>query len=99
MCGVIARSGPEPFRRVSRSVRIGGHATSIRLEAAFWDVLAAMAARQGMTVPELLGALHEDAVVKRSQRHARYSVLAKGCLWLRRSGGAIRLLALDPRRG
>ncbi len=60
MCGVIARTGAQPFRRVSRSVRIGGHATSIQLEAAFWDVLETMAAREGVTVPQLLGTLHEE---------------------------------------
>jgi len=60
MCGVIAREGGAPFRRVSRSVRIDGHATSIQLEAAFWDVLEAMAEREGLTVPQLLGALHEE---------------------------------------
>ncbi len=61
MCGLVARAGPLPFRRVSRSLRIGGHATSIRLEAAFWEVLDAMAEREGLTVPQLLAALHEES--------------------------------------
>lgn len=41
-------------------MRIGGHATSLQLEAAFWDVLETMAAREGMTLPQLLGALHDE---------------------------------------
>lgn len=61
MCGVVERSGPEPFQRVSRSIRIGGHATSIQLEAAFWRALDAMAEREGMTTPKLLAALHEES--------------------------------------
>jgi predicted DNA-binding ribbon-helix-helix protein len=61
MCGVVAKSGALPFQRVSRSLRIGGHATSIQLEAAFWEVLDAMAEREGMTVPKLLAALHEES--------------------------------------
>lgn len=61
MCGVVTRSGPEPFRRVSRSLRIDGHATSIQLEAAFWDVLDAMAEREGLTTPKLLAALQEES--------------------------------------
>ena len=60
MYEVVARAGPEPFRRVSRSLRIGGHATSIQLEAAFWDVLDAMAEREGLTTPKLLAALHAE---------------------------------------
>lgn len=61
MCGVVAKSGTLPFRRVSRSVRIGGHATSIQLEAAFWAVIDAMAEREGVTVPQLLATLHEES--------------------------------------
>jgi predicted DNA-binding ribbon-helix-helix protein len=61
MCGVVSRSGPRPFRRVSRSLRIDGHATSIQLEAAFWEVLDTMAEREGLTVPKLLAALHEES--------------------------------------
>lgn len=60
MCGMVARAGPEPFQRVSRSIRIGGHATSIQLEAAFWRALDAMAEREGITTPKLIAALHEE---------------------------------------
>lgn len=41
-------------------MRIDGHATSIQLEAAFWEVIEAMAEREGVSVPQLLGALHEE---------------------------------------
>ena len=61
MCGMIARRGAEPFQRVSRSIRIDGHATSIQLEAAFWEVLGAMAEREGVTLPKLLAALYEES--------------------------------------
>lgn len=61
MCGVVARSGPLPFRRVNRSLRISGHATSIELEAAFWEVLDDMAAREGLTTPQLVAALQAEA--------------------------------------
>ncbi|WP_210240279.1 ribbon-helix-helix domain-containing protein [Amaricoccus solimangrovi] len=57
---MVAKAGPGPFRRVSRSLRIGGHATSLQLEAAFWDVLDAMAEREGLTTPKLLAALHAE---------------------------------------
>lgn len=60
MCGVVARTGPRPFQRINRSLRIGGHATSIELEAAFWSVLDHMAAREGLTVPKLLAALQDE---------------------------------------
>ena len=61
MCGVVGRTGPLPFQRINRSLRIDGHATSIELEAAFWKVLDEMAAREGLTTPKLLAALQEEA--------------------------------------
>ncbi|MFT3973399.1 MAG: ribbon-helix-helix domain-containing protein [Amaricoccus sp.] len=59
---MLSRAGVQPFQRISRSLRIGGHATSIQLEAAFWEVLDAMAARDGVTTPKLIAALHEELV-------------------------------------
>jgi predicted DNA-binding ribbon-helix-helix protein len=60
MCGVVVKTGPLPFQRINRSLRIDGHATSIELEAAFWSVLDEMAAREGLTTPKLLAALQEE---------------------------------------
>jgi predicted DNA-binding ribbon-helix-helix protein len=36
------------------SVRIAGHATSVSLEAAFWEALCEIAARRGLSVNALL---------------------------------------------
>ncbi|HZT86841.1 MAG TPA: ribbon-helix-helix domain-containing protein [Stellaceae bacterium] len=41
-------------RVVKHSVRIAGHATSVSLEAAFWEALQAIAARRGVSVNALL---------------------------------------------
>ena len=40
---------------VKRSVAIAGHATSVSLEAPFWDVLRAIAAEEGLSVQALIG--------------------------------------------
>jgi predicted DNA-binding ribbon-helix-helix protein len=42
---------------VKRSVRIAGHATSISLEAAFWQGLCEIAASRGLSVNVLLTAI------------------------------------------
>ncbi len=39
---------------VKRSLRLAGHATSIALEAEFWAVLEAEAARRGVTLAVLV---------------------------------------------
>lgn len=42
---------------VKRSVRIAGHATSVSLEAAFWQGLCDIAASRGVSVNALLTAI------------------------------------------
>ena len=42
---------------VKRSVRIAGHATSVSLEAAFWETLCDIAAARGVSVNTLLAAI------------------------------------------
>ena len=44
MCEVFAGQDPQRYRPVNRSVRIGGHSTSIQIEAAFWDLIDEMSA-------------------------------------------------------
>jgi len=45
---------------VKHSVRIAGHATSLSLEAAFWDALRALASRRGMSVNALVAAIDAE---------------------------------------
>ena len=40
---------------VKRSVAIAGHATSVSLEAPFWDALRGIAAEEGLSVQALIG--------------------------------------------
>ncbi len=45
---------------VKHSVRIAGHATSVSLEAAFWEALCEIAARRGMSINALLAAIDAE---------------------------------------
>ncbi len=40
-----------------RSFRLAGHATSVALEPEFWTALATQAAKQGCSLPELIGTI------------------------------------------
>jgi predicted DNA-binding ribbon-helix-helix protein len=62
MCRVFAGQDPGRYEQISRSVRIGGHSTSLRLEAAFWDVLDEIAGEQGISTPKFLSLLHDEAL-------------------------------------
>lgn len=46
-----------------RGFRIHGHSTTIRLERVFWTVLADMSDRMGITLPQLVGQIHDQCLV------------------------------------
>lgn len=62
MCRVFAGQDPEGYRQVNRSIRIGGHSTSIQLETAFWALLDEIAASQGLTTTKFISKLYEEAI-------------------------------------
>lgn len=62
MCKVFAEQDPEGYRQINRSVRIGGHSTSIQLEVTFWNLLDEIAASQGMTTPRFISTLYDEAI-------------------------------------
>jgi predicted DNA-binding ribbon-helix-helix protein len=62
MCKVFAGQDPEGYRQINRSIRIGGHSTSIQLEGTFWALLDEIAAGQGMTTPKFISTLYDEAI-------------------------------------
>jgi predicted DNA-binding ribbon-helix-helix protein len=62
MCNVFAGQDPANYAYETRSVRLMGHATSVRLEAKFWVILEQIAAAQGMPMSKFLSLLHEEAL-------------------------------------
>ena len=47
---------------VKRSVRLAGHATSVSLEPAFWEALAAIATQRGLRLEALIEEIDRDRV-------------------------------------
>lgn len=63
MCQVFASHPPENYASETRSIRLNGQSTSIRLEKAFWDILAVIAERQGFaSVPKFISTLHSEVL-------------------------------------
>ena len=54
------RSPAVSGRPAKRSFTIGGHRTSISLEAAFWDALKAAAAEEGVPVSRLIARIDAE---------------------------------------
>jgi len=71
---------PERYRSETRSVRLGGHATSIRLEAAFWSTLEEIAAVQGLSLGRFLSKLHDEILDFEGEVTNFTSLLRCACL-------------------
>lgn len=61
MCHVFAGQDPANYAFETRSIRLMGHPTSVRLEAKFWVVLEQIADAQGMPMSKFLSLLYEEA--------------------------------------
>ncbi|MBS9478249.1 ribbon-helix-helix domain-containing protein [Ancylobacter radicis] len=80
MCHIFAGQAPETYEGQTRSVRIGGHSTSIRLEAAFWTVLEEVAAHQGMSLGKFVTKLHDEVLDLHGEVRNFASLLRCSCL-------------------
>jgi len=80
VCKIFSELNPDHYAYQTRSVRLGAHATSVRLEAAFWAVLEEIAAEQGMTLGRFLTKLHDEVLEFRGEAHNFSSLLRCACL-------------------
>ncbi|PSJ64318.1 ribbon-helix-helix domain-containing protein [Kumtagia ephedrae] len=84
MCRVFAGQDPEGYRQINRSIRIGGHSTSIQLEATFWELLDEIAVTQGLSTPKFISKLYDEALEINGQIPNFASMLRTTCaLYLR----------------
>ncbi len=68
MCQSLHQRRPWLYATRSRSIRLHGVATSLRLENLFWQALGEIEARDGLSVPQLLGRLYDELTLKRPAR-------------------------------
>ena len=62
MCHLFAHQAQRDYESQTRSLRMGGHCTSIRLEMSFWDTLEEIAAKEGMSLAKFLTTLHDEVL-------------------------------------
>ncbi len=60
MCQIFINADPDLYATRSRSLRLHGVATSLRLENLFWQVLEEIGAHDGLTVPQLTSRLYDE---------------------------------------
>ena len=80
MCQIFAGQNPDDYDSETRSMRLNGYSTSIRLETAFWRVIDAIAARERLTTPQFVAKLHDEVLELRGEVQNFTSLLRCACL-------------------
>jgi predicted DNA-binding ribbon-helix-helix protein len=80
MCEIYVKADPILYEARSRSLRIHGCVTKIRLENLFWDILAELAASEGMTTNQLVVKLFDEIIEFRGEIDNFASFLRVTCL-------------------
>lgn len=62
MCHLFASQSPESYAFETRSIRLNGQSTSIRLETIFWTILEQIASSEGLSVPRFISTLHSEVL-------------------------------------
>ena len=60
MCHLFASQCPDSYAFETRSIRLNGQSTSLRLERVFWEILEEIAVDEGMSVPRFISTLHQE---------------------------------------
>jgi predicted DNA-binding ribbon-helix-helix protein len=89
MCRLFARQPQRDYESQTRSLRIGGHSTSIRLELAFWDTLEEIANQEGMSLAKFLTRLHSEVLDHHGEVNNFASLLRCCCLIYRSRTAAV----------
>src|SRR5690606_4542909 len=80
MCEIFVRAHPDSYAPETRSLRLHGVATSVRLERLFWAVLEEIATRDGMRVNQLIERLYDELIQYRGEAANFTSFLRVCCL-------------------
>jgi predicted DNA-binding ribbon-helix-helix protein len=80
MCRMFAHQPQSNYESQTRSLRLGGHSTSIRLENTFWSILEDIAAREGSSVAKFVTTLHDEVLLYHGDVQNLASLLRCSCL-------------------
>ncbi|HQT37780.1 MAG TPA: ribbon-helix-helix domain-containing protein [Acidocella sp.] len=85
MCRIFRRQDAATYAAETRAVRLNGHATSIRLEAAFWEILEEIARHEGMSLGRFVSTLHDEILFDQGKVQNFASLLRVTCLHYRQN--------------
>ncbi len=80
MCQLFAGQDPRRYESTTRSLRLNGQSTSLRLENAFWDILDQIAETDGVSTPSFISKLHSEVLEIQGEPENFTSLLRTACL-------------------
>ncbi len=80
MCQIFAGQNPANYQPSTRSLRLNGQSTSIRLENAFWEIIDTIAAGDGVSTPAFISKLHSEVLELHGEAPNFTSLLRCACL-------------------
>lgn len=80
MCEIYVKADPILYELRTRSIRIHGIVTSIRLENLSWDILARIASRDGLTTNQLICQLYDEVIRQQGKVSNFCSFLRVSCM-------------------
>jgi predicted DNA-binding ribbon-helix-helix protein len=86
MCEVYVKADPVRYESRSRTIRIHGVITTIRLENEVWDTLAEMASAEGCNTNQLIVKFHDELLSNNIEVHNFASFLRVSSLRFLRLG-------------
>ena len=86
MCQIFAGQEPARYASTTRSMRLNGQSTSVRLENSFWEIVDDIAAQEGTSTPAFVSKLHAEVLELKGEPENFASLLRCACLiWLEKS--------------
>ncbi|KVC34631.1 aryl-sulfate sulfotransferase [Burkholderia pseudomultivorans] len=79
MCEVLVNADPMLYESRTRSLRIRGVVTTVRMENLFWDVLHEIAQREKMTTSQFAVKLYEELLDLRGEPPANFTSFLRVC--------------------
>ena len=83
MCQIFAGQDPARYASTTRSIRVNGQSTSLRLENSFWEILDEIAASEDISTPAFVSKLHAEVLELKGEPENFSSLLRCTCLvWM-----------------
>lgn len=80
MCQMFAGQPQSNYDYQSRSIRLNGLSTSVRLEQKFWEILDQMAQAEKISTPQFISTLYSEVISLHGEAKNFTSLLRCTCL-------------------